>query len=235
MVEAGQYDDAETLLSESLEITCEVKGELHPSTSNAERKMGFFLLRVGKYAEAEKLLRSSLSKSQELSGTESRDVAQSLHSLGVLWAEQARYDDAREALREASRIFTLQESSGLDQLDQVQVESELAAVLCHLGLNEEADQLHGDVLQRLTKSGHPAAAGVLAIARSRYGVCLTETGHPNEAETKLLAAFSEETRLEAAERTHLIRSLVALYESWGKPDKAAEYRALLKETEDTNQ
>jgi tetratricopeptide (TPR) repeat protein len=63
-----------------------------------------------------------------------------------------------------------------------------------------------------------------------YGVCLTELGQYDEAEAELLAAYEGEARIrgEDHEKTRrCIESLIALYDAWGQPDKAAEYRALL--------
>ena len=74
----------------------------------------------------------------------------------------------------------------------------------------------------------------MAAACGGWGMCLTKLERYEEAETQLAAAYEG---LEAAlgGDHHLTRSavqaLVDLYEAWGKPDKAAQYRALPPGTE----
>jgi hypothetical protein len=66
------------------------------------------------------------------------------------------------------------------------------------------------------------------------GACLTEVGRYERAEELLLAAYPvlRQVMGEQNMRTELaVRRLVKLYEAWGKPEKAAEYRALLAELE----
>ena len=64
--------------------------------------------------------------------------------------------------------------------------------------------------------------------------CLTKLGRYGQAEQLLLAAHQVmQTKLgEQHERTQkAINRLFELYEAWGKPEKAAKYRALLKEND----
>ena len=67
-----------------------------------------------------------------------------------------------------------------------------------------------------------------ADAQSRLGGCLVALGRLGEAEKLLLSSYQTlhdvrgtppQRRVEAAER------IVKLYETWGKPDKAAEWKA----------
>jgi hypothetical protein len=61
---------------------------------------------------------------------------------------------------------------------------------------------------------------------------MTELGHYERAEQLLLAAHGvlRSERGEQQTRTQrAVRRLTMLYEAWGKPEKAAEYRAMLNE------
>jgi tetratricopeptide (TPR) repeat protein len=77
----------------------------------------------------------------------------------------------------------------------------------------------------------------LRIAESQveWGACLVQLGRYAEAEGLLLEAYrvfrsDGVAPAEATARTSL-RRLIALYEGWNKPARAAEYRSLLKEQE----
>ena len=77
----------------------------------------------------------------------------------------------------------------------------------------------------------------LRIAESQveWGACLVQLGRYAEAEGFLLEAYrvfrsDGVAPAEAMARTSL-RRLIALYEGWNKPARAAEYRSLLEDQE----
>ena len=60
------------------------------------------------------------------------------------------------------------------------------------------------------------------------GACLTGRRQFDEAQTLLLHGYAtlHATRGDDRDETrHAVRSLVKLFDEWGKPDKAAEWRA----------
>ena len=68
--------------------------------------------------------------------------------------------------------------------------------------------------------------------QSALGKCLLMMARYEEAERLLTVAYSQsqtDTGNLEQRRLQLLRRLVKLYDSWGKPGKAAEYRALLEE------
>jgi hypothetical protein len=70
------------------------------------------------------------------------------------------------------------------------------------------------------------------------GWVYTEQQRYNEAETLLLDAFGLSQRvLGPLDRSTIgsIGKIVELYEAWGKPEKAEEWRAKLSKTEDESQ
>jgi hypothetical protein len=62
------------------------------------------------------------------------------------------------------------------------------------------------------------------------GGCLADLGRHGEAEPLLLGAYetlSRSTGPTAGATRQALEQLAALYESWGRPESAAEYRAAL--------
>ncbi len=75
-----------------------------------------------------------------------------------------------------------------------------------------------------------------AEAHSLLGAALTELGRYEEEETHLLEGHAglDASAPGGRRPRYLPRSierLVYLYDAWDKPEKAAEYRALLRETQ----
>ncbi len=73
---------------------------------------------------------------------------------------------------------------------------------------------------------------MVAYASSAEGAALARQGSYPEAESLLLASVEplELAPIPGAVEQHRIR-LVELYDAWGKPERAAEHRALLEETD----
>jgi hypothetical protein len=97
-------------------------------------------------------------------------------------------------------------------------------------------------MQSDTIVGHWAAMFIVALgigilaspaaAKSAYGECLVALGMYERAEPLLLESCETITTRPcgyqlSSRDAH--RRLTALYESWGKPEKAAEYRSMLGE------
>ncbi len=75
-----------------------------------------------------------------------------------------------------------------------------------------------------------------ANARSNLGSCLTKLGRYEQGEKELLEAYRVLKATRGAEHWRTVRAvgwLAALYEAWGKPAEAAEYRALLPKSDES--
>jgi hypothetical protein len=95
------------------------------------------------------------------------------------------------------------------------------------GKPEEAEPALRESLE-LRRSSLPESDALIAITQSALGECLASLERYDEAESLLLESYSRlaprgnEPSVEA--RTtggHLVR----LYEAWGKPERAAEWRS----------
>ncbi len=75
-----------------------------------------------------------------------------------------------------------------------------------------------------------------ANARSHLGDCLTKLGRYEQGEQELLEAYRVLKATRGADNPRTVRAverLAVLYEAWGKPAKAAQYRALLPKSDES--
>jgi len=107
-----------------------------------------------------------------------------------------------------------------------------------------AQQMTGDLDQAIDTQGKavalipPGAWRRRAEFESRLAELLVEAGRFTEAEPLLLDCYTKlkENLQELPLQVRVVRlrealeRIVKLYESWGRPDKAAEYRAILPES-----
>jgi hypothetical protein len=109
----------------------------------------------------------------------------------------------------------------------------LARLLAEKGELAEAEALHQEACAIFAKV-HGATHWMSGYCRSVYGDFLTERARYEEAEALLLGSYPVllDTLGAEHERTKkTINRLVALYQVCGKPDKAAEFRALAPDAE----
>jgi serine/threonine protein kinase len=152
-----------------------------------------------------------------------------LTDLGVSLARKGDYQRAEPLLREA--VAMARELSGSVHRDVGVSLTELADVLVAKGEAEASVQLHEEASEIFVKAFGPDHWRV-ALARSNHVACLRKLGRHRQAEALLLAAHPvlEKKFGDRHWRTRkVVGRIVDLYEAWGKPEKAAPYRASLQE------
>jgi hypothetical protein len=73
----------------------------------------------------------------------------------------------------------------------------------------------------------PASYCDLPKFRATLGRCLTDLGRFDEAESQLLATYERELAMRGARHRNtreVVTNLIRLYEAWGRPDEAAQWR-----------
>ena len=118
---------------------------------------------------------------------------------------------------------------GLENIDTLYALGSLAHALCEQDKFAEAES-HFASFDDAAGQALPEDSPILLTFRGRYGNCLTRMGKYEGAEPLLLDTLAK-LRSSLGEDHQRVRDVityvVVLYESWGKPEKAAEYRALL--------
>jgi len=144
-------------------------------------------------------------------------LAIALNNRGLALQDLGRLDDAERDLREAN-----------ERLDYKQptLKTNLAALLLERQDLSEAARLVDELEAELAKKPPPqdwrradlaSVAGGILAARGRYA----------EAETRLLKSYESLAASVSANQRNVLAALdriIRLYEAWGKPEKAAEWR-----------
>jgi len=83
---------------------------------------------------------------------------------------------------------------------------------------------------RSALSGYILPPLATIVSPEHYGQALIELARYAEAESVLRHAYDGLDRMAEPERKRqaVLTTLIGLYEAWGKPEKAAEYRVLLR-------
>jgi serine/threonine protein kinase/predicted negative regulator of RcsB-dependent stress response len=221
----GDSAGAGPLLRQCLAITRNVLAADHPDVATATDNVSLIEIDLGHYADAEALSRRALEIYRSSVGSTHPSVAASLNTLAQALREQGRLDEAAAALDEAIAIVRLKRGEDHPLLTMLMVSQ--ARVRLARGEAAAAEALLRDVLR--TREGDWTAGDPrLAMTGSLLGASLTALGRYDEAEPLLLDAhrvlkdakgrWNRDAGATAAR-------LVALYDAWGQPGKAAPYRA----------
>jgi eukaryotic-like serine/threonine-protein kinase len=214
----NRISEALPLYLESTSMTRKIFGPNHPELASNLNNMGMLYIKVKNYPEAEKLLQEALSIDREALG-ESKSVAITLSNLGSLNFERGQLslseDYHRQALAVAEKRYGANNPGLADYFER------LGVVLTKEKQFAEAEANLRKALSLRLLQFAPNHFRV-ATTNSFLGACLADQKKFKEAEPLLVESYPiikkhfgnvRETR-EAGLR------LIALYESWGKKDKA---------------
>ncbi len=221
----GDWAGAEPLHREALDIVRSAKGPEHPDVAVGMSTLAVVLEAKGDLAGAEKLQRDSLALRLKIFGPEHPDVAWARFALATLLRTK---HDPEGAIRECRQVLALRGRVLPDAHPMVAAtELVLGLALLDLGRAREADPVLRESLA-LRRKSLPPGHWHISSSESALGACLTAEGRFAEAEALLLRAEAglESSRGPDHERTVEARQrLAGLYEAWGRPGRAARWRA----------
>lgn len=233
----GDLAGAEPLLRQVLALNRKTRGEAHPNTGTTLHDLGLIAAARGDYASAQSLFRQAMDTHQKALGDNHPYVAITLNSLSRVWLAQGRYAEAASALERALEI--VRPALGSDHQLVAIYTINLAAVNLALKEPAAAEALVREGLRvRLQAPGlvpgrrrtYPEDDWSIGATKSLLGASLVAQRRYSEAEAVLLDArrgLEATPSPPARDVRATINRLVELYDAWGKPDRAAVYRALL--------
>ena len=222
---SGDHEAAEERCREALRIRRQVLGEDHPEVAASLNKLGWILLAKGDVAAVEQLHRQALVIQRKAFGQRSGPAAETMSSLGIALRARGSYGEAERLHRESLAIF--EERLGPDHPTVAEALGNLATALSMGDKHEEAEALFRRALA-IRRAKLPGGHWRTASTQIGLGTCLTRVGRYEEAERLLIEGYAgmRESLGTAHSRTLGARdALIELYESWDKPEKAAELRS----------
>ena len=219
----GDLAGAEALFRETLQLTVKTRGEDHANTATALANLALVIGDRGDPAAAEPLHKRGLAISRKALGDAHPDVAHKLSNLAACLREQGKLDEALAAAEESLRIA--RPALGQDNPLVARFTVSLARVHLARGDARRAEPLLRDAL-RIQRPAFGEGDWRTAVTKAVLGEALTALARYGDAEAMLLEAGSvlEGVGAQAREYRATRGRLVALYQAWGRPEKAQPYR-----------
>lgn len=220
----GQYAAAESLQREALRVIRLVRGPEHPEVANALSTVAGILYYQGKFAAADSFFLPALAMRRKLLGAEHPDYAWTVLSYATSLYDRGDYAGAAARTREVLAL------RGKTLPDEHMVVSGsllyLGRSLDHLKDFDGAEAALRECLE-LRRTHLPAGHWLIAAAQSVLGEHYAFAGDYAAAERHLLDGYEGLRAARGAEHQRTqeaLASLIAMYQKWGRPEKAAEYR-----------
>lgn len=229
----GDYEKAEPLYRESLAIRQKLLGSDHPAIAQSLNNLGMYLYQMflnkkNDGTEAEQLLRQALAMNRRMLGNEHPEVSTNLNNLALLMRDKGDYDQAIALFREVTEID--RKTLGQEHPSVASKTNSLASVLVRKGDYKSAEELFHKAIA-IQRKTFAEKSWEIATTKLLLGACLKEEKRYGEAESLMLEAFPiieksfgiGHPRAQAA-----VKRLIELYEAWGKPDRVAAYKVMVK-------
>jgi tetratricopeptide (TPR) repeat protein len=225
-------EKAEPLYSKALEVSQRVLGEDHPLTLTSLTHLAELELYQGKYEQAEASFTKALEVSQRALGEDHPQTLNNVSHLGELYLSQGRYVQAeplfRRVLEGRRRALGDRHPSTADalaSLGELRLEQQRYA---------EAESILRETLNTFEQSTTPDTWRRYN-SQIMLGASLSGQKMYSEAEPMLVSGYEgmvrQEASIPAASRSKLQKArnwIVELYQDWGRPNKAAEWREKLQ-------
>jgi tetratricopeptide (TPR) repeat protein/predicted Ser/Thr protein kinase len=227
----GKYAPAEALDRQTLEIQRRVLSPEHRDTLVSMEYLATVYAQQGKYAKAEALYRETLEANRRVFGPEHPSTLYTLSDLALMYQRQGKYSLAQNYAAET--LAARRRALGSDYPDTMTSAADLALAYVSGGKFMEAEPLAREALE-FTRKKQPDEVQQFR-AESLLGASLAGQKKFAEAEPLLHEGYmgmaARKGQLAVPEFYHLDRAaewLVQLYQAWGKPVKASEWKKKLQ-------
>jgi tetratricopeptide (TPR) repeat protein len=201
----------------------------HPESLKSMHSLAALYRDEGKYAQAEPLLTKALEARRRVLGDDHPDTLTSMSDLALLYEKQGKYTEAESLLLKV--LGVRQRVLGSKHPDTATALTLLTQIRLQQKKYAEAEPVIREALNRYDEKIPDSWRRY--HSQSLLGASLAGQGKYAEAEPSLLAGYQgmlqRQATIPADHRSDLQRAaewIVQLYQDWGKPDKAAEWRGV---------
>jgi len=224
--------EAEGLTRRALAMEKRLLNEEHPSVARSLNNLASILRDEGKLPEAEATFQKALDMKRKLVGDQDRDVHTILKNLGIVLRQEGKLPEAEARQRESVALCRGQLDKDHPHLASALEELGLVLTLqdgAKLAEGEKALREALDIRERKTPD-----LWTTFLTRNLLGGCLAGRKEFEQAEPLLINGYEgmkqRESSIPAASKARVAEAglrVVQLYEAWGKPEQAAEWREKL--------
>ena len=226
----GRYQEANAFYQEALALVQQTYGPQHPATLATLSNIASLHNRQGHYARAESLYREVLAGDRVFFGNDHRYIAATLTKIADIRVQQEDTEAAETLYLGALGILRAQLPADHKELGVAL--RKYGELLLQTNRPDEAVPLLRESLA-IHQTAFPDTSRWIATTEALLGVGLmAEAAYP-EAEAHLLHAYEHFKAHYGETHPHTQKALahlVDLYESWGQPNEAGRYSALLTES-----
>ena len=224
----GKYAQAEPLFREALEIQRRVLGPAHTYTLISMESLATMNEVLGRHAQADELFLKALELSRGALGAEHPITLTILADVGSIYERRGEYAQAQAFIAQA--LDGRRHALGADHPETMSSVADLALVYMSQGKLVESEPLAREAVE-FTRKNQPEAWQRFG-EECLLGAILSGQKKFDEAEPLLLGGYQG---MEARKKEmgvpnwyflDRVRGWIGdLYQAWGKPDKAAGWRA----------
>jgi len=226
-VSEGKFAQAETHYTQGAEISRRVLGPKHPFTLAFMSDMPDAYYLEGKYEQAEALFDQALATNRLVLGPEHPNTLNTLADIGFMFQREGKYDSAERYAAQA--LAGRRHALGPETTDTMDAQADLALAFISQGKFAESEPLARGAMEFDCKN--LPEEWQRFRAESLLGVSLAGQKKYAEAEPLLVEGYQgmreRKPRMDLPDWYYVDRAhewLVQLYQAWGKPEKAAEWK-----------
>jgi tetratricopeptide (TPR) repeat protein len=226
LADQGRFDEAVQTAREAVAETRQRGNPDRPDLGFSLTVLGGFLSDKGDFAAADAGLREAETIFRRLLQPSHLWLGDNLRNQAISFYRQSRFVEAQNKVGETLKIYF--ESFGVHYDNYPTALITKGLILNRTGNSKEGETILREAV-RLRAESLPKDHFWVAVANGALGECLTTQKRYAEAEPLLVESYGVlNSRLGTRDprTTEAIWRLTTLYDLWGKPAQAAQYRAL---------